>query len=379
MDFTTMTTEELETRKTAIGVEVDGEGADLDALEAEVKGINAELEARRNAEAAKAEIRSKIAEGILGETTKEFNEVTTMSDTVITRNSPEYIHAFAEYVKTGNDAECRSLLTENATSGTVAVPDLVQRTITHAWDNEGVVALLKKTYIKGNIKQGFEIAGDAASVHTEGGEAVTEESLTLGIVTMVPQTIKKWIGISDECLDLDDGSFLEYIYAEIAHRIAEKISALFVGKVVAASTSSTSTACGQPKITAATIAINTIAEAIAQLSDEASNPVIVMNKLTYADFKGIQYANKYNVDPFEGLKVVFSNAVTAYSSATTGDCYAIVGDFGKGGQANFPNGDGIQFKFDDLTLATSDLVKVIGRTPVALGIVAPECFTRICK
>ena len=42
MDFTTMTVEELEARRVQIGVEVEQDGADLDALEAEIKGIKAE-------------------------------------------------------------------------------------------------------------------------------------------------------------------------------------------------------------------------------------------------------------------------------------------------------------------------------------------------
>lgn len=381
MEFKSMNVDELQARAAEILtlVEASENLEEITQLTEERSAIDAEIECRKSIEAAKVELRNKIADGEIGTTTKEINEVTTTMESVITRNSPEYVKAFANYVKTSNDAECRSLLTENAVSGTVAVPEIVQTAIKHAWDNEGIASLLKRTYVKGNIKQGFEIAADGASVHTEGGDAVTEESLELGIVTMVPETIKKWVAISDEILDMDDGAFLEYIYAEIAHRIAEKVAALFVGKVVAAPTSSTATAAGQAKITANTIAINTIATAVANLSDEAANPVIVMNKLTYADFRGIQYNNKYNIDPFEGLKVVFNNTLPAFSAASANDCYCIVGDFGFGGQANLPAGDGIQFKLDDTTLATSDLVRVIGRQPVALGIVAPMAFTRICK
>lgn len=47
MEIKSMTVEELNERKTAIALEVDGEGADLDALETEVRTINEELEARK--------------------------------------------------------------------------------------------------------------------------------------------------------------------------------------------------------------------------------------------------------------------------------------------------------------------------------------------
>lgn len=184
---------------------------------------------------------------------------------------------------------------------------------------------------------------------------------------------------SDEALDMDSQSFLSYVYDEITHQIAKKVADLFVAAVVAAPATSTSTACAVPAITANTIAISTIAKAVAQLSDEARNPVIVMNKATYSDFKDVQYSNKYPVDIFEGLTVVFNNSLPTFASASSGDTYAIVGDFGFGGQLNFPADNGITFKYDDLSLAEKDLVKIVGREFVGMGIVAPKAFVKINK
>ena len=44
MEFEKMTVEELEARKAQIATEIEAEDADLDALEAEVRGIKEELE-----------------------------------------------------------------------------------------------------------------------------------------------------------------------------------------------------------------------------------------------------------------------------------------------------------------------------------------------
>ena len=63
MELKDMTIEQLEERKAAIKVELDAEGADLDALEAEARSIKDELEARKQAEAQKAEIRAAVAAG----------------------------------------------------------------------------------------------------------------------------------------------------------------------------------------------------------------------------------------------------------------------------------------------------------------------------
>ena len=138
------------------------------------------------------------------------------------RNTQEYIDAFAKYIKTGSDKECRVLLTENV-SGTVPVPEIVEGRVRTAWERDGITALVRKTYLKGNLKIGFEISGDAAVVHTEAANsAVTEESLVLGIVELVPASIKKWISFSDEVLDMSSSEFLDYIYDELTYRIAKK-------------------------------------------------------------------------------------------------------------------------------------------------------------
>lgn len=378
MELNEMTVEQLEERKAAIGEEVSLPEADLNALEEEVRAINAELENRKAAEAKRIEIRAAVAEG-KGEVIETFKEERKekMSDIEI-RNSKEYIDAFAEYIKTGDPTECRALLSENDSNGTVAVPDYVYEITKTAWNREGIMSRVRKSYLKGNLKVGFEISSSAAATHAE-GVAVNEESLVLGVVELVPQSIKKWISISDEALDMRGTAFLDYIYDELTYRIAKKAADMLVAQIVAAATASTTSAPGQPSITVKTASMGTVAEAIANLSDEAANPVIMMNKLTWSTFKGIQYANGYGADPFEGLPVLFNDTISSYAAATTGVAYMIVGDLDHGALANFPAGEEISFKYDDMTLATQDLVRVIGREYVALGLVAPDSFVRVTK
>ena len=102
-------------------------------------------------------------------------------------------------------------------------------------------------------------------------------------------------------------------------------------------------------------------------------------ELTPTQLKAAQYAASYAVDPFENLPVVFNNTIAAFSAATTGVAYAIVGDLGEGALANFPNGEEITIKFDDMSLAEKDLVKIVGRQYVGLGVVAPDAFVKITK
>jgi len=103
-----------------------------------------------------------------------------------------------------------------------------------------------------------------------------------------------------------------------------------------------------------------------------------MNKGTWAQMKAVQYAGNFDVDPFEGLPVHFDSTLPAYTaSGTTGSTWMIVGDFGNGAHANFPNGDEITIKYDDLSLAESDLVKIVGREYIGMGIVADHAFCKV--
>lgn len=294
------------------------------------------------------------------------------------RNQPEYIAAYAKAIK-GDDADLRSLLTENGTGGTVPVPEFAEERIRTAWDSDEILNRVGKTYVKGNLKIGFEISGSDAVIHLEGTDAPDEEELVLGVVELIPQSIKKWITISDEVLDMKDEEFIDYIYDELGHKIAKAAADIVVAKIVALPTTSTATAPAAATIKEAPSA-TTMVNAIAYLSDEATNNVAIMNKLTWADFKSITTGDGYPLaDPFAGLVVLFNNSLKAYSAAAEDEVYAIVGDLASGFRANFPNGEEIKIKMDDLSLAEADLVKFVGRKYVALEAVAPGRFTRITK
>lgn len=377
-----MTLKDIEMRASEIREAMKAEDADIEALTVETKSLieeKARLMAETAEKEAEVEERKADMEAVIESKGIEIEkpiieEKMTMTEV---RNSKEYIDGYANYIKTGDDSECRALLSENG-GGAVPVPEMVYDIVKNAWEKEGIMSLVKKSYLKGNLKVGFELSAGAATVHTE-GQAVNEESLTLGICELTPVAIKKWVSISDEALDLTGETFLRYIYDEVAYQIAKKAADEIVAKIEACGTVATTNAVGVPKVTAATVGIGTVAQAMAQLSDQAANPVVMMNKQTWGAFKAAQAAASYAYDPFEGLPVVFNNTIKAFSAASTGDTYAIVGDLGEGALANFPNGGDIKFKFDDLSLATSDLVRVIGRQHVGLGIIGPNAFVKVVK
>lgn len=378
MEFTEMTVEELEARRAEIATEVDSDGADLDALEAEARGIREELETRKAAEAKKVELRKIVAEGagaVLEEAPKMEEHIMTLDEI---RGSKEYCEAYKNYIINNDDTECRALLkTENA-SGVVPVPVIVDATVRTAWENNDILKRVNKTNFRGNFKAYFELSADPAYEHAEGTTAPTEEALTLGVVNMVPGTIKKWVSISDEAVAMGGEEFLRYLYDEITHQILKKLAALCVADVTGASTTDSSSAIGVPQVTMAP-SVTTIPTATANLSDEAENICVVMNRLTEVEFIAAHAAGNFAVDPFAGLPRVYTSALPAYSTATAGSgVYAIVGDL-SAIQVNYPEGDGVALKYDDLTKAEFDVVKIVGRQYAAHKITKPGRLVNLVK
>lgn len=378
--ITEMTVAELETRKAEINTEIDKDGVDLDALQAEARAINEELEKRRADAAKREEIRKAVANSnVAGVSPAGETKKPTLDET---RSSKAYINAYANYIRTGDDRECRAILTETnpasvVGSGPVPVPVLVDEIVRTAWDNDEILSRVRKTNFRGNLKVAFERSATAAVVHSEGTTAPSEESLILGIVTMIPQNIKKWIKITDEAVTMGGEAFLRYVYDELTYQIIRKLSADVVTDIAGASTSHGPTAVGIPKSNVAP-GVTTIATASGYLSDEARNPVIIMNRLTYAAFYEAYAAASFAIDPFMGLPVLYTNALPAYATANNNAVYAILGDL-SGAQVNYPDGEGVVIKWDDLSEAEADLVKVVGRQYAAHAVTAPGRFVNITK
>lgn len=361
--------EDLEKRSSEIATETaDADSSKLEELNAELDAI----EERKKALALEAEETRKKAAAVAdgnGSVIEERKENTMTLKEV--RNSKEYIAAYAKYIKTGKDAECRSLLTTNAGVDTeypvVPVPEMVESRIRQAWENDKIFSRVTKTFVAGNLKVGFERSATDAVIHEEGTDAPAEETLMLGIVELVPKMLKKWITVSDEVLALGAEEFLAYIYDELAYKIVELAADTVIAKIQAAPTTATASKVAVAEV-AGPVSAATILDAIATLGDGAQNPVFIASGQTIADVKKAALSAGYAYDPFAGLEVIQKAKVDG----------AIVGDL-SGVQANMPEGDGVKFKFDDLSLAEKDLVKIVGRLYAAIEVVGPKMFCNIVE
>ncbi len=372
MEIRDMQMADIENRSAELAEQMKLEDADINTIEAEVQA----LEERKAQILEEAEQRKAQLEEVIQESKPIEEKEERKMEEMITRNSPEYVRAFAKYIESGDDREVRTLLTENG-GGTIAVPEFVYEEVKNAWEEEGIMSQVRKAYLKGNVKIPFEISASGATKQTE-GQSVNEQNLVLGIVELKPDMFKKWIGLSNQSLRIDDAeNYLRFVYSELAHHIAKKAADELIAKIKACPTASTTTCVGVPVYTSTTLAVGLIAQAMGLLSDQAENPVLIMHKQTEAAIKAAAYAASFPHDPFEGCKVIHNNTMTAFSAATTGVPYIIVGDLGYGALANFPDGEGISVLRDPYTLANSNITRFVGDMYVAVEPVAPNAFVQI--
>lgn len=372
--------EGIEERRTQIREEIKAAGDDaaLDAIEAEkaiieerIAAIKAENEQRKADMAAVLAGKGKTKEN-MEEKKMNFKEF---------RNSKEYIDAYAEYIKKGNDREIRLLISQNAGESVegnrIPVPTYLEDRIATAWESDPILSRVRRTYYQGNLEQPFEVSATDATVHEEADDAPQEEQLVIGTVVIVPEFIKKWITMTDTVLKMKGQVFLNYIYDEITHKITLEAARQGMADIVDAPASTSATEIGVPVVTGAP-SVTIIPQAAANLSSEAGTPVVIMNRLTEIEFLNAQVAGSFAVDPFAGLEKLYTSAIPAYSAAASGAPYAIVGNL-YGLQFNFPDGDDVEIIYDPYTMAERNRVKVVGRYFASHGVTSLGHFVKIAK
>lgn len=355
MEIKDMTMTDIETRSLEIENEIQNEDADVEALNQEITQLEErKIELEKEVETRKAEIKEVENEGNVIEEI-QVEEVRKKMELKELRNTTEYIDAYAEYVK-GNDKQIRMLLSENATDGTIAIPTFVEDKVWTNWEKAPILSRIRKTYVKGNYKVGYEASATGAFKHTEGTEVTLEqeEQLVIAYVDFIAEYYKKFIRVSDVVMSLKGREFLDYLFDEFAHQIAIKLENEIVAEIVASSLSA--------QVTHA-LDGDAVLAGLAALSDEATNPVAIMSKQTYASIKGTRVDGQRIDDAFEGLEVLFNSTV---EGVLVGDLDSVVG--------NFPNGLDFEYIVDNYSLAEQDLVKIVGKVLASIHLVRPNGF-----
>jgi len=220
MEIKDMTSEELEARMAEINGLCEGPDADLDALKAESQNIHDELEARRAAEAERAEQRSKVADGA-GDVVDTIIEPEKEKRTMFGIDSIEYRNAWVKNLcKMELDEEERSALT----SAAAVIPTM---TVNAVWDK-----LVKPAELLGKVDVSqfpnyvrFPKAttNNAATAHGV-GSTITESSDVVGYVDLVPNEYCKLLTVGADIDHMAIDAIHDWIVDNLVGQISYAIN-----------------------------------------------------------------------------------------------------------------------------------------------------------
>ena len=227
-----MTHEEIEVRKAQIAELMNQPDADLDALEAEARDLNAQDEELRNAAAAAEEQRQQIAQGtapvqIIEQTEQEETRMTYAIDTKEYRNA--WLAAMQGKQVT---AEERTALA----NGNYAIPTETVNKIYGKLELYPIMAAIDVMHIKGFVEIPVEGTINAANVVAM-GNAATDSADTLGHVALAAYKLIKTVEITADVAAMAIDAFETWL----VDRLANKIFRLAASLVAAGSGTNTIT------------------------------------------------------------------------------------------------------------------------------------------
>ena len=173
--------------------EVEDMTKEAEELDADIK----DLEEQRNTLAEQEErmsMTSTLSKVQIEERKSQMEEIRNAFDT------KEYNQLYADYIRSGKDAEIKNYIQRSGSANlststsNVPIPVIMQGFVETAWYEYGKFSrLVSEMFEPSILKIPVETAADGANWHTENGDAVSQESITLGQIILQPKMIKKWI------------------------------------------------------------------------------------------------------------------------------------------------------------------------------------------
>lgn len=295
MELKEMTIEQLEERKAAIKAEVDAPEADLDALEEEIRAINEELEARKQAEAQKAEIRAAVAAGE-GTVIKAFEPEERKESKMYGIETKEYRDAWVKsLVRRDLNEEERAALTS---AGSV-IPTM---TVNAVWDrlvkDAELLSKVDVTQFPSYVRFPVATTNNVASSSTVGA-AITESADVIGYVDLVPNEYVKLLTVTADIDHMAIDAVHDWIVDNLTGQIRYAINKdIVVGsgtnalKGIKESVNANATAI-PPTVTKASIL-----KVMASLDAKYQNGAIwiMTPKMFYEDIMSVSQLNDYVIN-----------------------------------------------------------------------------------
>ena len=218
MNIKEMTHADIEARKAQIAIEMDNEGADIDALTEEVRAMNARDEELGSA-AHKAEELRKAVSGGAGTVTRSFAHKAEERSFGV--DSKEYRNAWMKNMqgKELNDAEKRAFVVSGSPVPTMTVNRIMDVVRQHAW-------LLERSsviYANSKITYYIEQTTNAAEAHVENA-SISPKADTLIKIDLTPAEICKMIQVSDSASQMSIDVFEMWLVDHLGKAIARFIN-----------------------------------------------------------------------------------------------------------------------------------------------------------
>lgn len=381
---------DVETREAILTNEIptlQSEAEDIDKQIAELEETRTKFEEQ--------EKRMSLVKNVETEKVEARNEKTPIIDT------PAYAEAWKRSVITGDEKEVKEMLKRdggggaNLNTGTqdIPVPTIMQGYVETAWEKFGKFSrLVSNVSIKGYLSIPVELEADGAVWHDENAAAPAQEEITFGEILLQPKMIKKWISTTDELEALVPEEFMRYLADELVYRVVLELDEAIIrgngdvnGKGVVGIIDNTYTAQVAQELN-----FNAINVAVGELKT-FDNLIVAMNPKTFFNnVMGLvdtterpiyQIAADNTGKPqyyINGLRVEFTNAISAYDNVADGGAWAVVGDF-KGYKLNRPEGEAVKLIHDPYSLAEQDRQKYVARLFAAGNVTKLGYFAQLNK
>ena len=225
MDVKELTSDELIERRSAIGTELDAPEADLDALEAEVRAINEELETRKNIENKKAEVRRAIANGEQPvEKIKEFKETKTMEERTFAPDTVEYRDAYLKNLMgKPMSIEERTALTQAAS----VIPTETLNKIYGKLEESPLIREVDILHIPGYVSVPVATTVNDAA-WTAMATAATDSADVIGTVALTARKLIKTVEITADIKAMSIPAFQNWLAGKLAQKMEKAICAAIV-------------------------------------------------------------------------------------------------------------------------------------------------------
>lgn len=213
--------DEIEERLAAIPEEIDKEGADLDALEKEIRSLKEEKSNIEKEENKRAEMRKAVADGSGVARVVEKRKDEKMSDNrTFGVETPEYRDAFMKRLMGKPlDAEERT-----AVSASSVIPTQTMDKIVGKLAESPMIAAVNTMYVPGNIS--IPVAGTVnAASWVAMGSAATDSADTVTSVSLAAYKLVKTVEITADLAAMSITAFESWLVNQLSMKIQTAVDA----------------------------------------------------------------------------------------------------------------------------------------------------------